>query len=231
MRKVLMVVLACFSLQGVALERKELSAVSINEITADTQAQFEGAGDSHVAFSWWVPYEYWKSVLTRDPNITQAMKKQMLSVLIDYSVIAVVQADISPLGAFNFYSREEMTKSMRVTYTAAGAEEVILKPDLNVDQEMQLLMAQFGPILKAAMGQMGANFHFYIYRDVDGKGKRLLDPYATGNLEVTVKTREGIPLNASFDTPLNSLFVPRVCPNGELAHVSWNYCPWSGKKL
>jgi hypothetical protein len=36
---------------------------------------------------------------------------------------------------------------------------------------------------------------------------------------------------AELELPLDSLFVPRLCPNGKPAHVSWDYCPWSGKKL
>jgi hypothetical protein len=34
-----------------------------------------------------------------------------------------------------------------------------------------------------------------------------------------------------LETPLNSLFVPRTCPNGKPAHVSWKFCPWGGERL
>ena len=231
MNKLLALVLVFFSLNSNALERKDITEVSIKEITSDTQAQPEGSGDNHLCFVWWVPFEYWVSVLSRDTNISNSVKKEMFNVLKEYMVIGVVQSDVSVLGSFDFYSKEFVLKNLKVSYMANNKKEIYLSPGENISSDMQLLMGQIGPILKAAMGNMGANFHFFIYRDLNEKGSRIIDPYEKGNIRVKLSNRNGEDLQVEFQTPLNSLYIPRTCPNGEKAHVSWDYCPWSGKKL
>ena len=62
-------------------------------------------------------------------------------------------------------------------------------------------------------------------------GKRILDPYQPGGLQVDLKRKNNQPLQAKIEFPLNSLYVPRRCPNGKPAHVSWKFCPWTGAKL
>ena len=229
MKNIVSIVLVFFSISCYALERKELASVSMNEITSDTQAQAE-SGDDHLAVVWWVPAEYWESIFSRDANISPALREEMINVLNKYAVIGVVQADISSFGAFSFYSKERVLESLGVNYSSNGSVATLL-PEENVSKDMLLLMEQMAPILKAALGEMGANFHFYIYSDRKPDGGRVLDPYKKGTLEVQLKNGDGQDLRVAFRAPLNALFVPRLCPNGEKAHVSWNFCPWSGKKL
>lgn len=231
MKKLIAVAMTLLAFNSVALERKDLKDVSNNDIIADTQAQPEAAGDDHMALVWWIPLEYWASVFSRDPSISESIRNDMLNVLDDYVVIGVVQADISRFGSFDFYAKDEILKTIDVSYAPAEKAGFSLPLEENVSGDMQLLMEQIGPILKAAMGNMGANFHFFIYSDRTQDGSRLVDPYKHGELAITFKNRDSQVLDAAFPTPLNSLFIPRVCPNGEEAHVSWNYCPWSGKKL
>lgn len=213
-----------------AADRKAYQDISINALTADTQSQPENAGDNHLALVWWVPYEYWASVFSRDPNLNDRMRESMLGILKQYTVVAVVQADISPLGAFNFYDKATVESNMVVSYQEDGKEAKVLLPETDVDADMVLLMSQVGPVLQAAMGNMGSNFHFYIYSD-QKDGKRVVDPYSLGNLNVTVGKKDGVTMEVAFEAPLDSLFIPRICPNGKKAHISWQFCPWSGEKI
>jgi hypothetical protein len=50
-------------------------------------------------------------------------------------------------------------------------------------------------------------------------------------LTFDLKTRKDVQLTSRVGMPLDSLFKPRFCPNGKKAHISWEFCPWSGKKL
>lgn len=231
MSKLLGLIFVLFSLNSIALERKDIMDVSINDITSDTQAQPAGSGDKHLSFVWWVPFEYWQSVFSRDPNISEPAKEDMLKILKQYTVIGVVQADVSPVGAFDFYNKKHVLDNLTVTYQNNNLKPVSLAPEKNINADMQLLMDQTVPILKAAMGNMGANFHFYIYSDKNNNGERLINPYKQGELNINLLNNEGKNLQVEFNTPLNSLYISRTCPNGENAHISWNYCPWSGKKL
>ena len=38
-------------------------------------------------------------------------------------------------------------------------------------------------------------------------------------------------MTARVELPINALFVPRLCSDGREAHVTWNYCPWTGERL
>lgn len=214
-----------------ALDRKDLASINLNEILKDTQAQPSNAGDKHLSLIWWVPFEYWASVFSRDSNINESLKKEMLGTLENYSILAVVQADISSFGAFNFYPNDHILKNLKVTYKNSNNKISIIKPTNSYSNDLKILLSQITPVLKAAMGNMGESFNFYIFDDKNTKGGRILDPYKNGLLKVDLKKSNKENINVSFETPLNSLFHPRLCPNGKPAHISWNYCPWSGKEI
>lgn len=224
-------ILVLFSMNSVALERKNLADISLKELLADTQAQPEGTKDRHITFVWWVPFEYWASVFARDPDLPDAVRAEMLKVLKKHTVLAVVQADVSPIGTFHYYSEEDVVNNLGVSYTSGSKKEIFLTPEENEAGDMQLLMSQVSPIMQAAMGNLGANLHFFIYSDLNENGKRVIDPYKEGLLKVELSNNDGEKLHVEYPTPLNSLFVPRKCPNGKGAHISWNYCPWSGEKI
>jgi len=231
MKILITIILSIFISTCYAVDRKEFSSINLKDILKDTQAQPDNAGDKHLSLVWWVPYEYWASVFSRDPNISEDIKKEILGTLEDYTIIAIVQSDISAFGAFSFYPKDFISKNLKVTYTNANKKISKITPSLTYSDDLKLILSEVTPVLKAAMGNMGANFNFYIFNDIGDKGKRILDPYKNGRLEVSLKKQSGEDIHVSFQTPLNSLFHSRICPNGMPAHISWKYCPWSGKKL
>jgi hypothetical protein len=81
------------------------------------------------------------------------------------------------------------------------------------------------------MGKFGNKVHFYVLNDRSKSLLRLLDPYRKGLISVQLANRNDDQITADIEMPLNALFVPRQCPNGKDAHISWKYCPWSGKRL
>jgi hypothetical protein len=81
------------------------------------------------------------------------------------------------------------------------------------------------------MGRLGENLNFFVYEDQNKDG-RVISPYSPGALKVTLAHKDGAALDPFvFELPLDSLYVPRHCPNGKPAHVSWVVCPWDGTKL
>lgn len=81
------------------------------------------------------------------------------------------------------------------------------------------------------MGNLGSNMHFFVLADRNANDERIIDPYEVNALRIGLKKSDGERLNVVLETPLNSLFVPRTCPNGKPAHVSWKFCPWGGERL
>lgn len=216
---------------AVAAERKPLSLVNTDEFTRDTQVSPLQAGDDHVAMVWWIPTEFWEAIQARDATTSEADKKAMLDALSGVSLLAAVQADVSPFGAFDFYPMEEVEQKMVITYTDSSGKSQKLSPMHSIPPNLEIVLGIFKPILGAAMGNMGNNMHFYVLDDTSKASARLVDPYQGGKLKVAMHRRDGTQLISEIETPLDALFVPRKCPNGKDAHISWKYCPWSGKEL
>lgn len=214
-----------------AAEKKSLKDVDIDEFTSDTQVWPKGAGVDHMAFVWWIPNEYWDSCLARDMTMSETDKKAMLEAMSGVSLLAVVQADITSFGAFKFYSKEEIDENMLISYTDAEDKQLRLSQVQMINPDLEIVLAVFKPILSAAMGNMGTNMHFYVLNDKSNSSDRLLDPYRKGLINIQLAKKNDDRMTADIEMPLNSLFVPRKCPNGKDAHISWNYCPWTGKRL
>lgn len=215
----------------VAAERKAMANVDSNAFTSDTQVMLEGAGDQHIAMAWWIPKEFWEAAFARDTVTAPADKAAILKALSGVSVMAVVQADVSSLGAFRFYAQEEVERSMQLTYTGANEHKLRPASTRSIDPDLEVVLGMIKPILAAAMGNLGSNMHFFVLNDRKGASGRVIDPYDKGQIDIGLARRDGAPLKASILLPVDALYVPRVCPNGQQAHVSWNYCPWSGTAL
>ena len=225
------IVIILFVTSAFAVERMPIAEVSIDKILEDTQSQPPEAGDNHIALVWWVPLEYWQSIFARDDSISEVQKKALLESLGEISLLAIVQADITMLGAFEFYSKKEVENNLAVSFIDSTNKQEGMQPMQKLDSDLEILLGQIVPILGAAMGNMGNNFHFFVFNDLAESKQRLLDPYSKSTLKVQLKKKTGELMSTSVEMPLNSLFIPRVCPNGKEAHVSWKYCPWSGEKL
>ncbi len=213
-----------------ALERKTIDKVSTDEFIKDTQITSPG-GPGQMNLIWWIPFEFWESIYANDKNTSEADKEKTMKVLKPYSLVAICQAEISDFGAFKFYSKEEILNRLNITLEDANGNTCKLIPLKDVDPDINVLLAMFKPIFSAAAGNMGENFHFYVLKDYEPNDKRIVDPYRFGKIKFQLGKRSGGILEARLDLPLNSLYVPRICPNGKPAHVSWKYCPWTGKKF
>lgn len=212
-----------------AIERKVFSEVDTATLTNETQVVKD---DNRLDLVWYIPVEFWAATLSQDPTVTAEQTEEFLAVFEPYFIVAVVQADVSPFGAFDFYDRATVAENLRIASLDADGQETLLSVIDNPAPDVDLLLQQIAPVLGAAMGQMGQNFHFYVLSDEDHQGARQVSPYGDGALKVTTKNRVGLEMNSfGFEFPLDSLFVPRLCPNGRPAHVSWEFCPWTGQML
>jgi len=231
MKKLLMcLIMLSIIAGGIAADRKALKDVDPDSFTSDTQVSPKGAGDDHAAIVWWIPHEFWKSILARDNTMSYADKQAMLDAMAGISLMAVVQADITSFGAFQFYTKDEIEQKMTISFTNAEGKRKQLSSLKTIDPNLEVVLGVFTPTLGAAMGNLGKNLHFYVLDDESYSG-RIIDPYKTGEIGIELTRRDGKTLNTTVALPINALFVPRKCPNGRDAHITWKYCPWTGKKL
>jgi hypothetical protein len=218
-------------LESQALQRKDVADVSSDALISETQTGPENAGDDHTSLVWWIPYEFWEGLMRRDGSLSEEEKEEMLKAVKNVSILTIVQGDISSLGAIDFYSKEEVAKNMVVSQTRPDGSESKVPIQNNLNPNLEVVLAAFKPILATAMGRLGDNMHFFVLNDVDEGVGRRIDPYKGGTFKVMLRDKGGGSLISEIDLPLDCLFEARTCPNGKKAHVSWNFCPWTGEKL
>jgi len=79
MKKLLISVMIILSVTtySMAAEKRPIKDVESDAITDDTQVTAAGAGDNHVALTWWIPNEFWESVLPRDTSTSETSKRSV----------------------------------------------------------------------------------------------------------------------------------------------------------
>jgi hypothetical protein len=215
------------SLDALAVEPKNLKDVDVGAMTQDTQVMANAEG---IHLVWWIPPEYWEASLLGDKDMSDSDRKAFLAVMKNYSMLAIAQADLSRLGTVNFYDRDTITKGMTIELSIGGNKRPV-KPVEKVPDELAMLLKVMTPMLEGALGNTGKNLQFFVLNDQDKDG-RIISPYVQSTLTVLLKERSGKAVEpVVIEMPVNSLFVPRMCPNGKPAHVSWVVCPWDGSKL
>lgn len=213
-----------------AVERKLITDVNVTDLTIETQVASNDVDSFDVV--WWIPTEFWEASMRQNPTVAPAQADMILGILKRYAVVGVVQGNISPFGAFTFMDRDTVREGLAVTYVADDGSITPISHRVVDDPDLRLMLDQMKPILAAAMGNMGESFFFFPLPDTDDDGNRLVSPYEKGVLQFQIAAREGQPSRTfEITLPVDSLFEPRICPNGKPAHVSWNYCPWNGEKL
>lgn len=213
-----------------AIERKALSDVDSNALT--TEGQVMGGTSENLDLAWWIPTEFWEVSVRGNPAVQEFQARQIIDTLSPYSVIAIVQADVSPFGAFSFFGEDAISAGMRIEHIDEDGTRTLIPHDKEAAPDVVILLNQMVPVLAAAMGNLGENFYFFPLPDYDADDNRLMSPYEKGTIRVTLDTREnGKASVLEIELPLDSLHVPRLCPNGKPAHVTWSFCPWSGTRL
>lgn len=208
------------------VERKPLSAIDIDRFTSELQVVVSDANS--MTQVWWIPAEFWASAFTRtNPTLAeQAMEK-----LGDYGILAVVQADITPLAAFVFHDRKNVASRMEVRFSSYASKPVKIEEAEELSDSVQMLLNVLTPMFANTMGELGKNMHLYVM-DNRKDGNLIVDPYQQGKVQVSLAGTKTTPeKHLSIELPVDALYEPRYCPNGKPAHISWKYCPWSGKKL
>jgi hypothetical protein len=213
-----------------AQERKAYADVDFGEMMREMQAVH--ADDDSLNMVMWFPAEYWEVNLAKDPYVSRAQADELMDLLGTYSILGVIQGDVALATGFAFLERDEVAEGLTIEYTDASGEAHGIPHDIGINDKLRELLDMVGPMLESGMGEMGRNMHFFPVPDRTNEGRRIVSPYDKGVLRFDLAAHDDGPApSLSLEFPMNALFVPRLCPNGKPAHVSWSYCPWGGEKL
>lgn len=206
---------------------KPMASVSVDDLIADTQVIH--TDPFSLVQAWWIPLEFWQASLGR---INPQLAQEVSAILGDYSLVAVVQADVSALGGFVFYSRDDLQRRLRVQWQVDDATPVSLDLVTEPNVAVRNLVQQLSPLLSRTMGDMGRNLQFFVLNDRAADGGRLVDPYRRGQVLIGLSASETQPAaQLAVELPLDALFERRYCANGKPARVTWRFCPWDGRPL
>ncbi len=230
MKQMLALWLVTFSLcavDAVAAEKRAPAAIDSGALTKDLQRM---SNDDGITLAWWVPVEFWEASFAREKSASAEQLEQFMKTLRPYSLLAVVDGRANG-GNIAFSDRAAVAKALTLEVVDARGKKMKLPVIDPIPGEMVALLAMITPSLAAAMGNLGENLHFFVFQDETADG-RVLSPYDAGSLIVTYAGGEKRPdVALVIDRPVDALFVPRMCPNGKPAHVTWKFCPWDGSKL
>ena len=225
---ILPAVMLAFSLG--ALEKKSPEKIDLEQLTEETLLDASRNKD-HIAFVWYIPSEYWNAVISQNHEMGQLEKVRAKLTMNTLTVIAVVQGDVPPAGPVHYYEKAFLQDNLTFTRIDALGKKHDLVPYKTYSGEVKSLLESITPAIGASVGTLGDNLQFFVFNDQAANGERILDPYAPGALEVELKRKNGRTFTTRLEFPLDALYLPRFCPNGKPAHVSWKYCPWTGRKL
>jgi hypothetical protein len=210
-----------------AAEKRAVTDVNSGILTQELQRT---SNDSGIVVAWWMPAEFWEVALGNEKSLSAAQVEEVMKVLRQYTFIAVVDGEVGG-AAIDFRDRAAVAKSLTVEVVDATGKARKVVPVDPVPEDVQPLLTVLVPAMGAAMGNLGRNLHFFVFQD-QVKDARVFSPFDAGAVVVKLNGRERRPdISLSIERPVDSLLVPRMCANGKPAHVSWNFCPWDGKKL
>jgi len=210
-----------------AAEIRSAADVDSGVLTTELQRSSNAEG---IQVAWWMPAEFWAVALGSEESLTPAQTEEVMKVLRQYTFIAVVDGDVGG-AAVDFLDRETVAKSLTVEVVDAAGKSRKVVPLEPVPEDVKPLLSVLVPAMGAAMGNLGRNLHFFVFKDqVDDA--RVFSPFDAGAVIVKFGGRaKRQDISLTIERPIDALLVPRLCANGKPAHVSWTYCPWDGKKL
>ena len=202
-------------------EKRALKDLDLDEILAETQ--FMSDSEDYMEMVWWIPTEYWEAVYANDTTITPDQAQEIVSLLEQNDLIAVVRGKIGMFGGVNFDDYETIRNSFDFTYESVKYQPMDPK-DLNPD--LSNFLSIIKPMLSNMMGNFGENLHILVYRK-PGSNKAVIDPFSKKNITFGLGKFE-----TNITLPLGSLLKRKICPEDNVLHTAkWNFCPFHGTAL
>jgi hypothetical protein len=173
---------------------------------------------------WWIPDEFWEQTLKDNPTVPAAGRKELLLIVSQYLVFAVVEGTIDPLGEFNAESREALVGKMSIK---VGEKELQPLDEDDLTFAAKNFFQTMKPLLGRTVGKIGQSMEFIVFEGRDRQDQRYADPLKKGQLI----TKFG-PKEFKWRLPLGSLLPPKYdAATGEQFPGNFDFSPYTGAKL
>lgn len=191
------------------------------------QTQLKSSQDGNIKMMWWIPYQYWKISGKNSPAFQRELLNEWSLKFKDYLVIAVLDARVSKYtGTFTFKDREQIADSVYIRLD--DGKKVFPLKENKIDDDIRDLLNRLPATLGASMGEMGRNFHFFVFDNRDKDNKLIVDVDKKMKLEAGWTTLS----NFTLRLPLDLAVPPKFCPvDREQLSGKFDYCPYHGAPL
>jgi hypothetical protein len=196
---------------------------SLDQLIQETQKLAQDDSNGAVLV-WWLPNEFWSRSAEQNREIRPQVRDQLLSVVSHYTILAVLDAKVSPLGSVKGASQEEITRSI-----AVKSQDTLMRPLAQSEwsTELTTLLQVMKPLLSNMLGQMGQNLHFVVFDGNAPDGNRFADPTRPGRFTVTLGKRA-----FEWRLPLGAVLPVKFDPEtGDRFPGNYQYSPYTGKEL
>jgi hypothetical protein len=202
--------------------RAQNAAIDLASFAQELQRTEAEAGQFKMV--WWIPTEYWQESFRQAP-MTQAQKDAFVKAVDDYIIVAIVDANITPLAGLDARSLNDIRANLSIK---VGDSQISMPlADEAIANETRSLMAVMKPAFANMLGQFGKGMELVCFKGKDEQGRRLLDPRGNGMLNVTYKNKR-----YSWRLPLGSLLPPKYdAQTGEKYPGNYVFSPFTGAKL
>lgn len=210
-----------FSVSAFAQDKKDLVDVNLDDLIIETQFNLDAPGSDDIKLVWWIPSEFWGTIYAQDESIDDETADEIVSALDQYTMVIVVDGEITTMGSFKSKSEKVLRKNLSI-YDEDGKEYTALE-ESEIGFETLMFMNILEPILANLLGKMGEGMEVLVFQKNDDK---VLDPYeGSGQIVYEDNTIE-------LDLPLSSLITDKTCPeDGEKMNPKWKFCPYHGTEL
>ncbi len=207
-----------------SLFAQKTNKIDLNLLRKQTQ-KLSNNVDNKIQMVWWIPIEYWETILRDDDSMDEKQIEEFTAMLSDYEIVAVLDGDMSLFGSVSYKPKNKIENNLSII-TQNNTSYTPL-PDDKINMETKLILSIIQPIIINMLGGMGENLHFFSFPAKNDKKQRILDPLSYSDFVIKL-----FDVEYKFKLPLSALLPKKKCPvDGELMNGAWKYCPWHGKKL
>ena len=198
-----------------------LRAIDLQAIMRDTQRTYKSG--NHFTVVWWIPQFYWEQSFAESSRLSPEGKMQLLDMFAHYNMVAVVDADIDALAAFQPKPEADVAAHSKLIL---NDQTIAMVSEADLPDGMKNLLGAIKPILVNAMGSLGKGMYLQIYpADKDPTAARW--EKSEGKLAFTLNDRE-----YQWKLPLPCVLPLKHDPKtGEEFPGDYKFNPYSGSPL
>jgi len=196
-------------------------AADIQKLVTETQRLAQEPNE--ITLIWWIPTEFWATVLRDNKQVSEEQKEAFAKILNDYLVFAVVSADMGPMGGMTPKPRAKVIES---TELRVGKTVVAPLNSSEISADMRNFVDMMKPMMANMLGQFGQGIEFLVYPN-PAAGAPRVDATKSGFLAYTAFGHK-----YDWKLPLSCLLPPKFDVKTKQEFPGdYIFNPYSGERL